>query len=71
MASAKQEELNRVAESVGIKNPKAYFFRNDPPAYWVIDGDNIDTVDLGMNFEQALSALKRSEWMHGGKIEIH
>lgn len=64
------KKLIEAAIRLGVANPIPCYFRDDPPAYWVLMGDNIDVVDLGMNFKQALESLQRGEAMHGGKIEL-
>lgn len=69
--SYKRRMLAKLASKFGVINAYAYYFRDDPPAYWVLGGDNIEMEDLGGNFKQAVRALEKAQNMHGQKIQLH
>lgn len=69
--SYKRRKLAELASKFGVINPYAFYMRNDPPAYWVLGGDNIEMEDLGGNFKQAVRALEKAQNMHGQKIQLH
>jgi hypothetical protein len=68
--SWKRRKLAELAAKIGVINPYAHYLRCDPPAYWVLGGDNIEMEDLPKNFKHARRCLEKGENMHGQKIEL-
>lgn len=68
--SWRRRKLADMAAKLGVINPYAFYMRDDPPAYWVLGGDNIEMVDLPRNFKQAVRCLERGENVFGGKIDL-
>lgn len=69
--SWKRRKLAELASKFGVINAYAHYLREDPPAYWVLGGDNIEMEDLPKNFKQARKCLERGENMHGQKIQLY
>lgn len=67
--SYKRRKLASLAAKFGVVNPYAFYMRDDPPAYWVLGGDNIEMEDLGGNYKQAKRALEKGQNMHGAQIK--
>jgi len=66
----RNKRLDALAEKAGVINPVCYLFTADPPQYWVLDGDNIDTTDIGSVFKEAEENMKRGIDWFGASLQI-